>query len=181
MEDILTHNIEITNKVNEYFDTENYEAAKQFLLKKNEESLDDHWLLAQLAICIYELRDYKTALNYSQQAIELVPDCPLAQDYHAIILFANNRVEEAAQIWTALIEKGIDEIAYGQCGEGKRFAKSLLNDIYFRMGDVYLHKKQQEQALVYYKKHLENRQRGIYSNFTKKEVLSEIANIEKMI
>jgi len=175
------HNINISEQVNKFHEIKDYQSAKELLILELESHTNDHWLLAELAISFYELRDYKTALTYSEKAINLAPDCPLTMDYHAIILFANEEPEKALEIWNKLLNKGVDEIAHGQCGEGKRFAKSLINDIRFRLGDVYLQLKNKEKALESYKSHLNNRQRGIYSNFTKREVKNEIVTLEKSL
>ncbi len=173
------HNTEISKRINDLFEIEDYESAKKILTKEIEEYPNDHWLLAELAISYYELRDYKTALIYSGKAIKLAPDCPLTMDYHAIILFANEETEKSLEIWSKLLNKDVEDIAFGQCGEGKRFAKSLINDVRFRLGDVHLKLNDKKNALDYYKDHLNNRQRGIYSNFLKKEVEKEIASLEK--
>jgi len=174
-------NSDISDLVNNYFDKEDYESAKNKLLETIEEFTDDHWLYAQLSICFYELFDYKTALKHSQKAIELSPECPLALNYHAIILFANEKVEIAEKIWQQILTKDIKELANCRCGEGLRFAKSLKNDIRFRLGDVYVELNNKEKALKYYKEHLQNRKRGQFSNFTRKEVETEIIKLQKQI
>ncbi len=78
-----------------------------------------------------------------------------------------------------MLNKKVDKIAYSKCGEGKKFAKSLINDIHFRLGDVYIQLNDKKKALESYKKHLNNRKHGIYSNITKQEVKKEIHLLEK--
>ena len=178
---LASHRQEITRLVNQYFDKEDYPAAIDLLQKEIEQTPDEHWLYAQLAISYYELRDYKTAMQFSEKAVNLSPDCPLALDYHASILLANGKTKEALLIWSNLLDKNIDDIAHGDCGEGVRFAKSLLNDIRFSVGDAYVEMKNKEKALWYYKSHLANRQKGVFSNFKKRDVLKEIKRVEKEV
>lgn len=167
----------LTSLVNQYFDNKDYHSAIGLLKEELKKLPNDHWLNAQLAISYYELRDYKTALQFSEKAVQLSPNCPLALDYHASILLTNGKVEEALHIWNNLLDKDLNEIAYGECGEGIRFAKSLLNDVRFSVGDAYMELNNKEKALSYYKSHLANRQKGIFSNIKRSEVLKEISKI----
>ena len=57
-----------------------------------------------------------------------------------------------------------------------RFAKSLTNDIRVRIGKSYLETGEKQKALNYFKKHLQHRQRGLFSNYTKREIEKLIAN-----
>ena len=173
-----THSLEITRLVNEYFDQEDYRAAISLLQKEIAQHPDEHWPYAQLAISHYELKEYEAALRHSEKAMSLSPNCPLTLDYHASILLANGQTEQALAIWKQLLRKNLDEVAYGECGEGMRFAKSLLNDVRFSVGDAYLELKDKEKALFYYKAHLGNRQKGIFSNLKRSEVVSEINQLE---
>jgi tetratricopeptide (TPR) repeat protein len=176
---LATHKQELTRFVNQYFDKEDYAVVIDLLQKEIEQTPDEHWLYAQLAISYYELRDYKMAMQFSEKAVNLSPDCPLALDYHASILLANGKAKEALLIWNNLLDRDIDDIAHGDCGEGVRFAKSLLNDIRFSVGDAYIEMKNKEKALWYYKSHLANRQKGVFSNFKRSEVLKEIKKLEE--
>lgn len=174
----VSHEQKLTSLINQYFDNEDYHSAIVLLKEELARLPDDHWLNAQLAISYYELRDYKAAIQFSEKAVQLSPNCPLALDYHASILLANEKVEEALHIWNNLLDKDVNEIAYGECGEGIRFAKSLLNDVRFSIGDAYVELNNKEKALYYYRSHLANRQKGIFSNVKRSEVLKEIEKID---
>jgi tetratricopeptide (TPR) repeat protein len=178
MKTVNPHLREVSRLVNEYFDQSDYRAAVELLQKEVAQHSEEHWLYAQLAISHYELREYETALKFSKKALELSPDCPLTLDYHASILLANGQAENSLSVWNQLLSRDLDDIAYGECGEGMRFAKSLVNDARFSVGDAYLEMKDREKALFYYKAHLENRQKGVFSNFTQNEVRREIRKLE---
>lgn len=178
MKPSASHSQEVNRLVNEYFDQGDYRTAISLLQKEIAQHPDEHWPYAQLAISHYELKEYEAALRYSEKAVSLSPECPLTLDYHASILLANGRAEQALAMWNYLLNKNIYEVAYGECGEGMRFAKSLLNDARFSVGDAYLELKDKEKALFYYKAHLGNRQRGTFSNLKRREVLTEINQLE---
>ncbi len=171
---------DISKTINNYFATENYSDAKKLLLKKIDKEPNEHWNYAQLSISYYETKEYETALKYSTIALELEPNCPLSLDYHASILFAKNNFEVAEQIWTDLLNKDINILAYGDCGEGLKQAKSIKNDIRCILSDLYVKIDKKEKAIFLLKEHLNNRQRGIYSNYTKKEVKKELKKLEQM-
>jgi tetratricopeptide (TPR) repeat protein len=159
--------------------TENWKKAKRILEKELEKNPDDHWLLTQLSEVYYELRDYNKALELSTKAIEIAPNCPLAINDYALHLYMHEKDKEAIELWEIVLEKGIDQIAYGECGEWVRASKSLLNDIRMRIGLSYFETGEKEKSLTYFKEHLKNRQRGLFSNFSKQEVEKRISEIEK--
>lgn len=171
----------ISKLLNEFIMQEDWQNAKLLLEKELQKYTDDHFLLTQLGEVYYEMQEYETALKYTQKAVELAPDCPLALNNHAVVLYINERNNEAIEIWEMLLNKSIDEIAHGDCNEGVKFAKSLQNDTRFRIGDAYLALNQKKKALNFYKDHLSHRQRGLFSNFTKREVENEIKELEANI
>ncbi len=169
---------ELNNLVNDYIMNEEWTNAKKILEKELDVNPDDHWVITQLSEVFYEMRDYDKALELSSKAIELAPDCPLVMNDHALHLYMHERDNEAIDIWNRIMEKGVEEIAYGKCGEGLRAAKSLLNDVRMRIGLSYFETGENKKALYYFKEHLKHRQRGIFSNFTKREVENQIKQIE---
>jgi len=173
------HQAEISEVLNQCIMEEDWQKAKEILENELRNFPEDHFLLTQMGEVYYEMRDYNKALIFTQKAVEIAPNCPLALNNHATVLFMHERYEEAQQIWKNLLKKGVSEIAQDECAEGIRWAKSLLNDIRFRVGDTYLALGNSPKALQFYQLHLENRQRGQFSNFSKKEILEEIREIEK--
>jgi hypothetical protein len=61
--------------------------------------------------------------------------------------------------------------AYGPKGEGMKWAKSIINDCRVRLAMVYHSINKVKEANWYLNEHLLHRERGIFSNFTKREVL----------
>jgi len=169
---------EFNDLVNDYIMNEDWDKAKEILEKELKKSPEDHWIITQLSEVFYEMRNYDKALELSTKAIELAPDCPLVMNDNALHLYMLEKDSEAIVIWNKMLKKGVEKIAYGECGEGLRNAKSMLNDVRMRIGLSYFETGQKEKALFYFKEHLNNRQRGIYSNFTKQEVAKKIKELE---
>ena len=80
---------------------------------------ENHWFIARLALTFYEQHDYQQALDLSGRALSLFPHCPLALWEQAGALSMLGRKHEAIKIWKSLLRRGIENIAYGECGEGR--------------------------------------------------------------
>ncbi|HAN76898.1 MAG TPA: hypothetical protein DCQ31_03530, partial [Bacteroidales bacterium] len=166
-----------SKKLNQYFEKENWKGAKKLLVSELNTAPNDHFLLTQLGEVYYEMRQYPKALEYTQKAVEILATCPLALNNYAVVLYMHEKYAEAIEIWLKLLNTTLSEIAYGTCNEGMRFAKSLQNDIRFRLADAYLALGNKKIALEYYQSHYKNRKRGLFSNFSKKESETEIRNL----
>ncbi len=169
---------EFNDLVNDYIMNEEWDKAKEILEKELAKNPEDHWIITQLSEVFYEMRDYDKALELSTKAIELAPDCPLVMNDNALHLYMHEKDKEAIEIWDKMLKKGVEEIAYGKCGEGLKVAKSMLNDVRMRIGLSYFETGEKKKALNYFNEHLNNRQRGLYSNFTKREVEKKIKDTE---
>ncbi len=175
----MKNKAKISELLNEYIMTENWQAAKKILENELKNEPEDHFLLTQLGEVFYEMHEYEKAIQLTEKAYKIAPACPLASNNHAVALYMNEKNSEAIEIWETLLTKDIHEIADDECGDGIQFVKSLINDIRFRIGDAYLAKKDKKKALNYYQLHLENRKRGLFSNFTKSEVENKIKDLRK--
>src|SRR5947209_3165974 len=94
----------------------------------------DHWVWMHLSLAYYEDRHYEKALACSKRAIELEPRCPLALWHYAGCLYMSGQEDAARNVWTVLLSTDLEEIAYGDCGEGMDGALRLVNDVHYRLG-----------------------------------------------
>ncbi len=175
-----THNLKISNKIDKYIKNGDFAPAIEILQQEIKITPNDHWLYAQLSIIYYKKNEFIVALEFSQKALALDAECPMALNFHAFILFANKKIVRARKSWEKLIDKDLDNIAYGKCGEGIKYAKSIVNDARYMIAQLYLEVDDKEKALEYFKSHLRKRKRGIFSKFNKKVVEREIRKIEKL-
>ena len=125
------------NMIEELIGKEDWQAARKEILSKLEGDPQNHWLLTRLGLTYYEERDYEKALETVKQAYAIAPKCPLVLWDYAGTLQMLRRHKEAMKLFRRIIAKGVDDIAYGECGEGKAKAKGLIADCYLRLSGSY--------------------------------------------
>jgi len=164
---------EFSDKLNALFDDNKWQEAKSLLEKEVKKYPEEYFLITSLAKVCYNLKLYKESLKHSVKAMELEPNDVLVIYDYGCALASLDKNSEAIEQWERIIKKDIDEIAYGDFGEGLRWAKSIVNDSRYRMAISALELGNLERAKELIKEHLENRKRGIYSDFTRKQVLEK--------
>jgi tetratricopeptide (TPR) repeat protein len=137
----------------------------------------DHWVWMQLSLAYYEDRKYEKVLLCSKRAVELEPRCPLALWHYAGCLYMSGQEDAARNVWTVLLNSDLEEIAYGDCGEGMDHAMRLLNDVHYRLGRYYLWKKEPQLTRTSFEKYLHNRAHGVASSYDEKLVRAELAKL----
>jgi tetratricopeptide (TPR) repeat protein len=137
----------------------------------------DHWLWLTLSLTYYEDKDYAKALECSQRALQLEPACPLALWHYAGSLYMTGQETAALTMWAMLLARDVEEVAYGEHGEGLDWALQLLNDVHYRMGRCYAFLGEKEQARASFRKYLHNRQHGVTSLYDAKEAEKELAAV----
>jgi len=94
---------------------------------------DDHWLLTQLGVTLYEGQHYRDALAPLLKSLEIVPDCPLTLWNVAGTLDALGESKEALSIYTWLL-KSEQTADADECWESQEWADALKTDCMYRMG-----------------------------------------------
>jgi tetratricopeptide (TPR) repeat protein len=122
-----------------------------------------HWLLARLALTHYEERDYERALELEIKGLNLEPACPLLCWGYAGSCSMLGKNEDALSVYAWLIERGIDDLAYGRCGEGRGRARGLVADSHYRSALCYEALGERRKARNSMKKHLSARGPGCRS------------------
>jgi tetratricopeptide (TPR) repeat protein len=136
-----------------------------------------HWLWMHLSLTYYEQKHYEKALQCSQRAVAYKPDCPLALWHYAGSLYMSGSEDAALAIWTLILNNDLEEVAYGECGEGMDWAMQLLNDVHYRIGKYYQHKGQNDLARISFEKYLHNRGHGVGSIYDRKAVKKYLAEL----
>jgi len=135
---------------------------------------NSHWLLTRLALTYYEEREYEKALRYSQKALLLQPNCPLALWDCAGALSMLGRHREAMDIYRRLIRRGAESIANGDCGEGIAQARGLVADCWYRISKCHLASGAKRSARIALQKHILLRGAGCRSIYSIRDVKSEM-------
>lgn len=156
---------------------ENYKEAQNKIILLLENHPTDSWLLTRLSTTYYELFNYEKALDYAKLANEISPNDPLILWDYACALDMLKRPEEAIDLWKRIISFGIEKIAYGEYGEGLRWAKALYNDCIYRVSLAYFDLEKYEEAFFYINQHIEKRQKGIPSLYSLNDVKKKLKEI----
>ena len=138
----------------------------------------DHWLWMHLGLTYHEQHEYEKAVECSKRAVQLAPNCPLALWHYAGSLEMAGEGAFALPIWIMLLRMDVEEVAYGDHGEGMDWALQLLNDVHYRIGRYYQRIGQKELAKESLGKYLHNRAHGvgsIYDLGKAKEYLSQVS------
>ena len=133
---------------------------------------------SRLSSCYYELREYKTALKYSQIAYKINPKSPLVLWDYAGVLRMVNKERKAIELLQRI--KALDKYKIGSVitTTGTKWAKSLLNDCNFQIGHCYYQIYENTKAKKYFLKHLSLRKRGLHSLYSRKQVMKFLNTIE---
>jgi tetratricopeptide (TPR) repeat protein len=123
--------------VERLIETERWVDARHAIEELLKRRPSDHWLITRLSTTYYEMGDYAKALGLADQALELVPDCPLAMWDKAGALDMLGRGKEALAILVSLLKMIVEAIELNQAddfGEGGAWTLGLVADCAFRIG-----------------------------------------------
>ena len=154
-------------------ETERYTFLKSYFLKYPE----DYFILVELSSVANNLDYHEEALKYSEKAMQIEPADYLVKYTYSIALIGVGENESAAKILKQILRSDINDIAYGEHGEGMKYAKQIMNDSIYLLGVSYLNRKRKDLAKQYFKKHLANRQKGIPSDFNKVTVIKKLQEV----
>lgn len=99
-----------------------------YIKKKSREFPFEYYLQTLLAENLIDLGLYKESLRYARNAYEQEPTDVLVLYDYGNALFHNRMFKEAICVLETIIKTDINYIAYGEQGEGMRWAKKLLRD-----------------------------------------------------
>src|SRR4051794_37354708 len=111
---------------------EEWDEARTLIRRWLRHAPDDHWLLARLSLTYYEQKQYGKALKYAAEALQTAPNCPLSIWDYAGALDMLGQSKKALVLYAGLIRRGEEKLAYGECGEGIQWARSLIADCHYR-------------------------------------------------
>jgi tetratricopeptide (TPR) repeat protein len=154
-----------------------WKRARKLIVAELRNAPDHHWLLARLSLTYYEEFHYARALTFAQQAYESMPRCPLVTWELAGTLHMLKRQREAIKLYTRLVRRGVEAIAYGACGEGIASARGTVADCWYRLAQCHRELGHRARALRCYQQHLAMRGPGCRSIYPVREVRRELREL----
>ena len=85
--------------------------------------------------------------------------------------------QEAIKVYKQIIRRGVHSIAYDECGEGVRRARSLINDCRYRLGLIYARIGNTYLAKKYLQEHIDHRNRNTPSIYNLKNVKTKLKQL----
>jgi tetratricopeptide (TPR) repeat protein len=147
-------------KVEGLIAAEKWSEARRAIRALLKERPTDHWLLSRLALTHYEQRAYGKALELDERALRLAPRCPLALWGLAGSHHMLGHERQAIFLYQRLIRRGAVALESGPCGEGVRWARGLVADCWYRLGQIRETQGQERWAKSAYRRHLSLRRDG---------------------
>jgi len=163
--------------IEQQIEREDWEGARRLIEIELLSKPDDHWYLTRLSSTYYEQRDYRRALELSSRALEIAPLCPLILWDHAGTLEMLDRPREALSIYRRLVGRGVENLAHGECGEGRPRARGLIADSLFRMGTCYAALGESEAAADCWQRCLAERGPGCQATYPIAKVRSKLSDL----
>lgn len=146
-----------------------FKAAERFLRAALEKEPNDVYLLTQLANVLWNRHKDEEALAFADKAKDAGMVMPLLCYTRGRILWSLERYEQSVEEWNAILNMPVEDVA--DKGFGTRWARSVVNDARYYKADCLYHLFQDKDALALMEAHLEHRERGLQSDFTKKEAV----------
>jgi predicted Zn-dependent protease len=146
-----------------------FKAAEILLRKELAESPEDCYILTQLANVLWNRYKDQDALCYADKAKELSPTNPLLMFTRGRILWSLEKYEPSILEWDQILN--MKELDIAENEYGIRWAKSIINDARYYKANCLYHLYRDKEALPIMTKHLQCRERGIVSDFSKKEAI----------
>ena len=167
-----------SEKLNRLWREQKINEAKNLLLSEVERYPNEYFLWTSLAQTCSRLGEYDSALEFSKKAIMICDDDVLVLYNHVTALIETESYRDALPFCEQILAKDIESIA--QNGEGIRWAKSIRNDTQYMKAVVLYHLGEFAHAVLVLKQLLGMRERGVYSDFTKRQILRKIKAIEDL-
>src|SRR5260370_22648315 len=93
----------VNAQINDLFRKDRWNEARKLLERELTKDPDNHWLLTQIGVTLYEQHRYKEALRLLQKSRKILDDCPLTLWNLAGTFDALGRPAKAARIFTRLL------------------------------------------------------------------------------
>lgn len=147
-----------------------WQVLKTYLIEMKMKYQSEYFICTELSNTYHMLGMYKESEQASLEAMRLESNDVLVVYNYAVALYSNEKFSGAIVQLNRILKRKIDTIAYGVHGEGMKWAMSIKNDSLYLKAICQLNLGKLKEAYKLIVKHLAQRRRGVYSDFTKKQV-----------
>ncbi len=155
-----------------------FKRLRIYLRKLLADMQNEYYLLAELSSACYQLGKYDEALTHAHKAYDIAPTDYWVRYIYGCALTANDKLEEAAEMFDSIIACDVMFLANYEYGEGKRWADSLLNDSLYMRAVVFQQEGCSNEARDMFLRHKSLRRRGLYSDFSIRQVDNHIRTLD---
>jgi hypothetical protein len=152
--------------VERLFDEGEWSRARWILEQRLREAPHDHWLHMQIAVSFFEDRRLVEAGSAVERAVVLAPECPSVLWYRGGILHELSRLEDAAHIYSAIVERGPERWMKGGCGLSIGRARGLVSDSWRRLVDIHQARGETKLSELAFDEHLSMLGPGCFGLYT---------------
>lgn len=153
----------------------------EFLKPLADKYSEEYYIMSELSNVYYVVRNAEEALRYAQLAYEIESHDIIVLYSLGCALLLNDRCEEALDFFNRILRKRVRDVAYGPHGEGLKWAQSFHIDAFYLKACCIMEMDDDKEVLRLINLHLRRRKRGVYSDFTKRQVLRRKSIIEKRL
>jgi tetratricopeptide (TPR) repeat protein len=171
----------VWKRIEQAFEADDWIAARKLIRAELKRDPKDHWLLGRLALTYYEQRNYIQALYWEVLALQEAPYCPLLIWHYACTLAMLDENDKALLLYRWLPSWGEDRLAYGECGEGIRWARALIADCHYRIACIWHEKRQWKRSVAEFEKYLDLRKKGYGSIYSLREIKGQYAEVQAKV
>lgn len=162
---------EFSIKLNDLFSQKRWEDAINLLQIEISKYPKEYFLHTSLSKAFFNQRNYEAAYNAALKAKSLEADDPLVIYDYACTLYSLRKFREAIDEFKRIAKQNPVSILDNGFGENLKWVKSIINDSKYRMAMCYIELGENSNAIELINQHFSNRQRGLYSDFTKNQII----------
>lgn len=130
----------------------------------------EYWKLIEQSNKLYDSGKYLEALQKIRHARKLEPNDLLVDYSEAGILFAIGQYYQSDTIYQKILSMGAEDFSIKSCGRGKSWSNTIILDSLYEQARCKICMGDYITGISLMEKHLSMRRRGLYSEFSKKEV-----------